>query len=158
MHKHSTLRRSWLPRLPMLPLLAALTLLPDLALAHGPSWGGHVRHHQPRSSVQFGLSFGNGFYHPGYYSGYYSGFYPNYWAGPSFSYSAPIYTSPPVVIQTQPPVYIERPAVTAEAPAPASAYWYYCASSKSYYPYVSDCPEAWQRVPPVPPSVPASRP
>ncbi len=135
-------------------LMAALILLPGLALAHGSSSYAHVRHPHTRSSVHFGLSVGNGFYHPGFYSGYgsgyYSGFYPNYWAGPSFSYSAPIYTAPPVVIQTAPPVYIERPAANAEAPA--SSYWYYCAPSQTYYPYVSECAEAWQRVPPVPPA------
>lgn len=91
--------------------------------------------------MHFGLSFGNGFYHPGYY--------PNYWYGPSVTYSAPIYTPPPVVIQTQPPVYIERPTAVAEAPA--AAYWHYCAPTQSYYPYVSECSEAWQRVSPVPP-------
>lgn len=154
--------------------LAVLILLPGLALAHGSSSHGHFRHQQTRSSVHFGLSVGNGFYHPGYYSGYYSGFYPGYysgfypryWVGPSVTYSTPIYTSPPVVIQSQPPVYIERPASTAEAaatataaaPAPASAFWYYCAPTQSYYPYVSECAEAWQRVSPVPPAAPASRP
>jgi len=27
--------------------------------------------------------------------------------------------------------------------------WFYCASTKSYFPYVSECPEAWLRVPPL---------
>ena len=126
-------------------------LLPALASAHGP---------QRHSRVQWGVSFGTG-YHSPYYSPYYSPFYsphyspffgsswPGYW-GPSVVYSAPLYTPPPVVIQSSPPVYIERPS----AEPPATAYWYYCAPTKAYYPYVSDCTEAWQRVPPVPPSTP----
>ncbi len=146
------------------PLLLLLALLPSLALAHGP--GGprhpHARHHV-RSSVNFGLSIGTGFHSPGYYSpgyyspGYYSpGYYSPYWTGPSVIYSAPVYTPPPVVIQSQPPVYIERPVARAETPA--AAYWYYCASTKSYYPYVSECAEDWQRVPPTPPSPAATQP
>ncbi len=129
-----------------LTLLGLLLLLPGLASAHGP------RHH---SRVHWSMSFGSGF-GPGFYSPYYSPFYgsswPGYW-GPSVVYSAPVY-SPPVVIQQSPPVYIERPS----AEPPATAYWYYCAPTRSYYPYVSDCAEAWQRVPPVPPSSSANKP
>ena len=106
--------------------LVALSALPMLADAHG-TW----RHHA-HSRVYFGVGIG-------------TGFYPGYWYGPPYYYGAPVYTSPPVVIQQQPPVYIEKP------PAPAPGYWYYCGSSKAYYPYVNDCPEPWQRVSPVPP-------
>ncbi len=28
--------------------------------------------------------------------------------------------------------------------------WYYCAESKTYYPYVKECPGGWQRVTPQP--------
>ncbi len=131
-------------------VLATLALLPCLAQAHGPSAYGGVRHHyHSRSSVNFGISVGSGYYYPGYYS--------NYWVGPPVIYTPPpVYTAPPVVIQTQPPVYIERPPETAAAPAPATAYWYYCASTQSYYPYVSECPEAWLRVLPTPPAPAAS--
>ena len=38
-----------------------------------------------------------------------------------------------------PPVY---------APAPPSAYWYYCRSAGAYYPTVPSCPEPWVPVPP----------
>jgi hypothetical protein len=46
------------------------------------------------------------------------------------------------------------PAVTAPAPAaqpPAASTWYYCQSSKSFYPYVSQCAEGWKQVPATPP-------
>ncbi len=134
------------------PFLCMLAILPGLALAHGPTpQRPHPQSHPrvyPRSSVNFGLSFGTGFYSPGYYS--------PYWYGPPVIYSAPVYTSPPVVIQSQPPVYVERPAAPAEPPA--SAYWYYCAPTQSYYPYVSECAQPWQRVSPTPPAPAGTQP
>ncbi len=125
-------------KLHILPLLV-LVAAPTLALAHGPARpGAHaaVRHHT-HSRVYFGLGIGTGFY-PGYWYGS-----PYYYGAPY--YGTPVYTSPPIVIQQQPPVYIEKPQ------APVPGYWYYCASVKAYYPYVNDCPEPWQRVSPLPP-------
>ncbi|HUX27057.1 MAG TPA: hypothetical protein VMV87_20885 [Burkholderiales bacterium] len=90
--------------------------------------------------VRFGLSLGVPLYAPGYYSPYYGYPYP--------AYPYPAYAYPPVVVQSSPPVYIEQGAAQA-APAPAD--WYYCAASKSYYPYVNECPAGWQRVPAQPP-------
>jgi Ni/Co efflux regulator RcnB len=43
------------------------------------------------------------------------------------------------------------PGTAAEAPAPT---WYYCASSRAYYPNVTQCPEGWQAVPATPPGPP----
>lgn len=71
----------------------------------------------------------------------------------------------PVVVAQQtffPPfeqtVFIERETVVPEqAQAPALAppvtaqptsWWYWCASAQGYYPYVDQCPEAWQRIAP----------
>jgi Family of unknown function (DUF6515) len=50
---------------------------------------------------------------------------------------------------------VAPPAQTAPAaPQPsASATWYYCESSKTYYPYVSQCPEGWRAVPATPPQM-----
>ena len=52
--------------------------------------------------------------------------------------------------------YVEQDApgqATAPATAPqgGSAVWYYCESSKTYYPYVSECKEGWKEVPATPP-------
>ena len=59
------------------------------------------------------------------------------------------YYPPAVVVQPAPPTtYIEQAA--PEAAEPAAGYWYYCAASKTYYPYVKDCPAGWQRVAPQP--------
>lgn len=104
---------------------------------HGGGWYGH-------SNVRFGFAFGwPGYGYPGaYYSPYYyPPYYPYYPAG--------------VGVPASPPVYVEQgqqgPAASAP-PAPAQAYWYYCAESQAYYPYVNQCAGQWQRVSPQPPS------
>lgn len=63
----------------------------------------------------------------------------------------PYYSYPPsvVVVPSAPQTYIERGGA-APAPEP-QAYWYYCADSGMYYPYVKHCPGGWQRVAPQPP-------
>ena len=63
---------------------------------------------------------------------------------------APV-NSLPVVVNPA-PVYVQRQEA-APPPAPANSandWWYYCAESKSYYPYVQQCPAGWQRVSPRP--------
>ena len=69
---------------------------------------------------------------PPYYSPYYAPYYP------------PVATVPYAA-----PTYIEQGSPQA-APATQN-YWYYCADSKSYYPYVNQCASGWQRVSPTPP-------
>jgi len=80
--------------------------------------------------------------------GWSRGFYigsPWWWWDPyPFIYPYPVpYPSQTVVVQEQPPVYIERQAPGSDAPA-----WYYCPSSRAYYPSVKTCPEEWIRVAP----------
>jgi hypothetical protein len=67
-----------------------------------------------------------------------------------------VYVEPvaPVVVEPQAPVMIAPPAPAPTAPPQQSSpTWYYCTSSKSYYPYVASCPEGWKGVPaqPAPP-------
>lgn len=71
---------------------------------------------------------------------------PWFW-GPPYPYPYPSY--PPVIIERSPPVYIEQPQA-APLPAPQPAYWYYCAESNNYYPYVQRCPSGWDRIEPQP--------
>ncbi len=119
----------------ILAALAAGALVAGSAQAHGRGGG-------PR--VSFGFNFG----FPGYYGSPY-GYYPS----PYYYYPAPVYYSSPVVVQQAPTVYVERPDIAPAQPQsqPAQNYWYFCNDSRTYYPYVKDCPGGWQRVSPTPP-------
>ena len=110
-----------------LAMLLALSgaVASETVLAHGPR-------------VHFGI--GVGF--PGFWPGYYPPYYPSY------------YYPPVVAAPAASPVYVEQGAPQA-APAPAQAnnnWWYYCAESQAYYPYVKQCSAGWQRVAPQPAS------
>jgi hypothetical protein len=76
--------------------------------------------------VTLGLHFGVPIYSP-------------YWYYPPPYY----YPYPAVIAAPTPPVYVER--------SQEDSWWYYCESSRGYYPYVKECPGGWQRVPPAPP-------
>jgi len=84
------------------------------------------------ASVRFGVVIGAPFY-PWYYPPYY--YYPPY-------------PYPPVA-PAAPTTYIERGGAQP-APSQKSSYWYYCEASKTYYPYVKECPAGWLRVVPQP--------
>jgi hypothetical protein len=88
----------------------------------------------PHGHVRFGVVIGGPFYP---------------WWSPPYYYP-PYYPYPPaeVTVPATPPTYIEKGE--AQAPAQPPAYWYYCAASKTYYPYVKECPQGWQRVTPQP--------
>lgn len=54
-----------------------------------------------------------------------------------------------IVERREPTVYVEKDA--ADEQRDADQYWYFCPDSKTYYPYVKQCPSPWQRVVPHPP-------
>jgi len=60
---------------------------------------------------------------------------------PWHTYSYRYYASPPVIVQEEPSVYIQR---EEEEPY----YWYYCPDPQGYYPYVRTCPGGWMKVVP----------
>jgi hypothetical protein len=94
---------------------------------------------RPRSHVHLGFHFGIpvGGYH--------------YWGPRPYYYHPYPYYAAPIVVQQQPITYIEQaPAPALQAPVQPQGYWYYCADSRAYYPYVKDCPAGWQRVSPQP--------
>jgi len=66
-------------------------------------------------------------------------------AYPYYPYYAP---PPPVVIQSQPDVYVQP-----EPQAEETGYWYYCRNPEGYYPTIKRCPDGWMRVVPSPPTV-----
>src|SRR5215467_5561393 len=112
-------------------VLAMVAILAGAA-ASAPAFAwGHTR-------FSFGVVIGAPFY-PWYYPPYY--YYP-----------------PPVVVPAAPTTYIEKDSPRA-AP-PQRSYWYYCEGSKTYYPYVKECPGGWLRVVPqaTPPATPQATP
>ena len=92
--------------------------------------GAPLAHWHGRLFLRFNFGFPGYYYHP----------------APYYYYPPPVYYPAPVVVQ-QPPVYTERQEVAPEA----QGYWYYCAATRGYYPYVKECPGGWQKVPPAPP-------
>lgn len=104
-----------------------------------------AQHHGHGGNVRFGFYLGVPLYGPGYYPA-------PYYAYPPYPYPVPTYGYPPAPASS-PPVYVEQSAPpAASAPAQPQGEWYYCADSKTYYPYVRECPGGWQRVPAQPPS------
>ena len=62
--------------------------------------------------------------------------------------------APPTVAEdSAPPPPASQPPVAAAPPpsGPPSNSWYYCESSRAYYPYVNECKEGWRQVPATPP-------
>jgi hypothetical protein len=126
-----------------LGLLAALSisLASEGALAYGHG-GGHGGWHGGGGygrGGNVGVYFGGPLFWPGYYGAYpYAPYYGSYY-GPGYY--------PPA----QPTTYVEQDQAQAapEQAAPAAS-WYYCAESKTYYPYVKQCPGGWQQVAPQP--------
>lgn len=72
-------------------------------------------------------------------------FYPQ----PVYPYPDP-YTPPVAVINQQPPVVVPPAPVQAQ-PQQTAQLWYYCDSSREYFPYAPNCPEGWRAVPAMPP-------
>ncbi|MFY9329763.1 MAG: hypothetical protein WAO76_17375 [Georgfuchsia sp.] len=104
----------------------------------GAAWADRGHHHyggRGHIGVMIGIPWSPWYYPPPYYYSPYN---------------------PPVVVQSQPQVYIEQqPAASTESyTAGDGNYWYHCASAKAYYPYVKECPEGWQKVLPQPPQQP----
>jgi hypothetical protein len=82
--------------------------------------------------------------------GFYYGPGP-YWGGVPYYYPP---VAPVVVQPAEPQVYTERTDVSTAPAAPTSpsGTWWYCAASRSYYPYVKQCSSGWDPVPATPPA------
>jgi len=112
---------------------------------HGGSWGGwHGGNWGGWHGNSFGVVIGVPFWGPGYYPYYYP-YYPYYDPYP-YPYAG--------AGQSQPQAYIERPAQSTQRSQPStpSGLWYFCPGSKTYYPYVKECPGGWNTVIPRPSS------
>ncbi len=131
------------------PVLIAAVLIVTLLVSGMPSangyyrGGGHYGHYYRGGHYGywggFGVGIGWPFWGPSWY-------YPPYY----YPYYSPYYYPPAVAVPSTPPAYIEQ-----AQPEPSSApsdVWYYCPASRTYYPYVKECPGGWQTVPGQPPS------
>jgi len=98
----------------------------------GSHSGGHF-HGGVRGEVVIGPWWGFGYPYP-YWPCAYGAYPPPYYGYPPSPYSA----------YDEPPAYVQR------EPEP-QAYWYYCPSSRAYYPNIRECPEEWVKVSPRPP-------
>jgi hypothetical protein len=85
---------------------------------------------------------------PGYSVVYYSGV-PYYYANDTYYVQQP--TGYEVVAPPDAPAPAPAPAAAAAQPTQTAGTWYYCESSKTYYPYVQQCAEGWKSVPASPP-------
>lgn len=114
-------------------LLSLAFVASGAALAQRHGGHGHF-HHGDR--VHFGFYLGVPIYGSPYYPPYYAPYYP-----PPY-----YYYSQATGVSHAPSVYIEQ-GHTLPAPAQAQGEYYCCAASNGYYPYVSECPAGWRRVP-----------
>ena len=137
----------------LLKAIGVFALVVFGTLASGSAMAQHRSHgfsggHFGGGHARIGISLGLPLFAPAYYP-YYA--YP--YAYPAYGYAAPVYAYPPAVVGSySSPTYVEQGATQA-APGQVQGDWYYCAASRSYYPYVTECPAGWQRVP----SQPSSR-
>jgi hypothetical protein len=115
---------------------ATLAILLSVGLT-GSAWADRYYHHQPRTTIHWGINLGS----PWPYSPFYSPFHQPLFAAPPL-----ILMAPPV--QPPPPVYIEQQTARQTL---EPGYWYYCQELQAYYPYVRECPGAWQPIAPQPP-------
>jgi len=125
----------------VLALLMGGLLLAQSASAGGRHYGRGHWHGGPRAS--FGFYYGGPAYGP-WYDPWYRPFPP------------PVYYEPrTVIIERDPPVYIQREPAPGPAPQAQSANptWYYCPNPAGYYPHVPSCNQQWVPVDPstVPP-------
>jgi hypothetical protein len=124
-------------------VIGTFALVLIATLASGAAMAQHRGHgHGHGGNVRFGISLGFPLFAPAYYPAPYYGY-------PAYAYPAPAYVYPPAVVGSySSPAYVEQGAAqTAPAPSQAQGDWYYCAASGTYYPYASECPAGWQRVP-----------
>ena len=102
---------------------------------HGRGWHGDMHHFSDYDYPHWRAGH--------WYHGHHDGRLGWWWiaAGMWYFYPTPVYPYPDPY---QPPVVVQPQEQAAPEP---EAVWYYCNSSRNYYPYVSVCPEGWQTVP-----------
>lgn len=139
-------------------LLCTSAALPAAAHPHGGARGGGE--HASGAHFARGGRYGAN-WHGGWRGGpQWWGWEPGFgfgWDG-AYYYGSPYAWSPGYYMQYDATSPIDMPSARVMPPAdyavrpapPGAANWYYCASARIYYPYISQCPEAWQVVHAVP--------
>ena len=111
--------------------------------------------HAVRGRIGWDITIGvpGPWYYPSPY--HYYPYNPYYYPPRHYYYDHP----PRVVVPAPPTEYIERESrpQSGASGAMVPGYWYYCRSQNGYYPYVKECPSAWERVSPQPPAPPAQK-
>lgn len=130
-----------------------------LAFGAATSESAMAQHH---GGVRFGVNIGIPLFGSGYYPPYAYPAPAYVYPAPAYSYPAPAYSYPAPAYSYPAPAYTYPGQAGAPAGvymgqgygqvAPAQQDWQYCAGSNAYYPYVTECPGGWQRVPAQPPS------
>ena len=97
-----------------------------------------------------GFHGGGGWHGGGWRGGYCCGLGFGFWGWPYYPYPyyPDYYGYPDYYPPVAPAMGVPQAPATA---APAQSMWYYCDSSKAYYPYVQTCSTAWRQVPATPP-------
>jgi hypothetical protein len=91
---------------------------------------------------------------PPAYSTVYIAGVPYYYANDVYYIQQPggyAVAEPPMMAGANPPSAAPAPQAGSVAPPSSPGTWYYCASAKAYYPYVTECKEGWRSVPATPP-------
>ena len=112
-------------------VISALSAVLLVVAGSAQASGGHYGHH----------GWGHGWGHGSHFS---------------LHLGAPYYVPQTVIIERDPPVYIQRQPAVAAAPAGGTVVWYYCPDPAGYYPYVQQCVQSWVSVDPAtiaPPSL-----
>ena len=131
------MKRIVLVLLAVFALVLGSSVPSDAFRGGGHFGGGHV------SSGHFGGGhFGGGHGHGHFGVDFVVGPVFGPWWWDTYPYYYP-YPSTPVVVQSQPELYVEPQS-------PEQQYWYYCGASGGYYPYVKRCPGGWTKVAPTP--------
>jgi hypothetical protein len=91
----------------------------------------HYRDHGSRHSYHH--NWNRGYWHRGHHEGRYGWWWIT--AGMWNFYPQPVYPYPRY--ESRAPVVVQN----------STSLWYYCDSSRNYYPYVEYCPEGWRAIP-----------
>ena len=122
----------------------------SFAVGHGGGGrGGGGWHGGARVGVYLGVPFGFNYgYYP--YSYYGSPYYGSPYYAPVPAYYPPMQSAPIYTEQNDGPQISPQAAPRNSSQDAQGSWWYYCVDSKTYYPYVNQCPGGWLRVAPQP--------